>query len=162
VLAAVQGLPGFDAARLAADMGTAEVTAAVRRDWAQTRAPSPEVLTVDNPGPHNGRAKPTDTGHRYALPTVVFTGPAGRAVVPGWRDLVEYLAAARRVAPQIRPAPILTRPDEALARYRSLTGPELLTLTGSSDPPGTAVPVATANGPVWLHPDEAATHPALR
>jgi alkanesulfonate monooxygenase SsuD/methylene tetrahydromethanopterin reductase-like flavin-dependent oxidoreductase (luciferase family) len=47
------------------------------------------VLSVDDPGPHNGQAKETDHGWRYALPTIVLTGVAsGPAVQPGYlRDL---------------------------------------------------------------------------
>jgi hypothetical protein len=77
----------------------------VRRDWAETRAPCAEVLRITTPGRHNGRAKalgedPAD-GYRYALPTLVLTGHAGRAVVPGWRPAEEYVAAVRRVAPDL-------------------------------------------------------------
>ena len=161
VLAAVRGVPGLDLARLAADLGSPATRAAVLSDREETRDPCAEVRSLDGPGPHPGRAKEVAGGYRYALPTLVFTGPAGRVVVPGWRDLSEYLDAARRAAPGVPVSTGYEEPAEALARYRSLTGPELLALTGSRRVPAGAVPVPTGNGPVWLHPDEAAVHPAL-
>jgi predicted DsbA family dithiol-disulfide isomerase len=162
VLDAVTGVPGLDHARLSRDLASEEVRSAVRRDWAETRDPFPEVLTIAGPGPHPGRAKQAGERYRFALPTLVFTGPAGRAVVPGWRELDEYVEAAERVAPGVR----LTAPRRSVAelldRHRSLTGPDLVLLAGSTDPPPGAVRVDGVGGPVWLHPSEAATHPALR
>jgi predicted DsbA family dithiol-disulfide isomerase len=103
VLAAVAGVPGLDLQALARDAAGAEVLAAVRRDWAETRSPCREVLGLTEPGRHPGRAKPLgedpSDGYRYALPTLVFEGPGGRAVVPGWRAPEEYLAAAESAAP---------------------------------------------------------------
>ncbi|HEV2635416.1 MAG TPA: DsbA family protein [Actinocrinis sp.] len=102
VLAALGGLPGLDLPALAEAAAGPEVLAAVRRDWAETRDPCREVLELREPGRHPGRAKPLgedpSDGFRYALPTLVFQGPGGRAVVPGWRPLEEYLAAAAHVA----------------------------------------------------------------
>lgn len=102
VLAAVGGVPGLDVAALAAAAGGAEVREAVRRDWAETRAPCREVLELDAPGRHPGRAKPLgeepEDGFRYALPTLVFVGPGGRVVVPGWRAESEYFDAFRTAA----------------------------------------------------------------
>ena len=48
---------------------------------------------------HAVRVKGQDPadGFRYALPTLIFSGPGGRAVVPGWRPLEQYLDAARAV-----------------------------------------------------------------
>ncbi|ACU71675.1 hypothetical protein Caci_2762 [Catenulispora acidiphila DSM 44928] len=109
VLAAVRRLPGLNADRLAADAAAPQTLAAVRADWAETRAPCREVLELDVPGRHPGRAKPLGEepadGFRYALPTLVFHGPAGRAVVPGWRAESEYFDAVRAVAPGLAAAP---------------------------------------------------------
>jgi len=56
-------------------------------------------MSITEPGRHNGRAKPLGEdpadGFRYALPTLVFSGPGGRAVVPGWRPFEQYLDASR-------------------------------------------------------------------
>jgi predicted DsbA family dithiol-disulfide isomerase len=105
VLAALAGIPGLDFDLLTRAAASPETLAAVRRDWAETRAPCAYVLELTEPGRHSGRAKPLgedpSDGYRYALPTLVFTGPAGRAVVPGWRTPGEYLAAAGRVAPSL-------------------------------------------------------------
>ncbi|TMU99644.1 DsbA family protein [Streptomyces sp. DASNCL29] len=161
VLDALAGLDGVDTVRLGAEMDDPEVVAAVRRDHAEARDPIPEAHAFHAPGPHGTGVKETDDGVRYALPTLVFSGPGGRVAAPGWRSLPEYLAALRTVAPRQlwEAAPI--GPEEALAAYRSLTGPELSLLTGGTTPPPAAVRVDTAGGPLWLHPDEAATHPAL-
>jgi predicted DsbA family dithiol-disulfide isomerase len=101
VRAALAAVPGLDLAVLADAAASAEIYAAVRRDWAETRAPCPEVLRISTPGRHNGRAKPLgedpEDGYRYALPTLVFEGQGGRAVVPGWRDAEEYARAAEQV-----------------------------------------------------------------
>ena len=108
VLAALRELPesaagGFDPERLARDAASAEVLAAVRRDHAETRSPCAEVFAITDRTRHPGRAKPLGEdpadGYRYALPTLVFEGPDGRAVVAGWRAAAEYQDAVKRVAP---------------------------------------------------------------
>jgi predicted DsbA family dithiol-disulfide isomerase len=156
VLAAVRGVPGLDPERLARDLVAPRTYAAVRRDRARTRDPLADVFAVQGNGPHDGRAKPVGDGYRYALPTLVFTGPAGRAVVPGWRALDEYVDAARRVAPGIPVRSGTVAGDWALWYYRSLSAVEL-----PDGVPSGAVPVPTAGGPLWLHPDEARVHPGL-
>lgn len=157
----VRGIPGLDIDRLlreAAEPGTGR---AVRADRAETRRPIPEVLELDGPGPHPGRAKEVGGHRRYALPTLLFDGPGGQLCVPGWRPLETYLDAARRAAGPTAPAvrPVRLSATEALARWHSLTGPELLLLTGELVPPGGAVRIDTGNGPVWLHPYEARGYP---
>jgi hypothetical protein len=55
VLAVLRGLENLNIAaltRAAAESGT---LAAVRADWAETRAPGPEVVDISEPGRHNGR-----------------------------------------------------------------------------------------------------------
>ena len=106
VLEALQELPNIDLKQLAEDTASAEVREAVRRDHAETREPVPEVFAIDAlAGRHPGRAKPLgedpEDGYRYALPTLVFDGPEGRAVVAGWRPEGEYLDAVRRAAPSL-------------------------------------------------------------
>ncbi len=161
-LEAVTGVPGLDHARLSRDLASAEVRSAVRRDRAETRAPLPQALTAEGPGPHPGRAKQVGERYRYALPTLVFEGPGGQAVVPGRRELGEYADAATRVAPGLHLGVPRRTAAELLERHRSVTGPDLALLTGSADPPPGAVRVEGAGGPVWLHPAEAATHPVSR
>lgn len=159
-LAAASGVPGLDAARLAADAGSPAVLAAVRADHRETRDPLPEALSVRGPGPHPGGAKETAGGPlRYALPTVLLAGPAGHRLVPGRRPLDAYLAAARAVAPGPLPTPQHPDPEALLAYHRSLTGPEWELLAPDSAPPATAVRIDTGNGPLWLHPAEAAVSP---
>ncbi|MET7420827.1 DsbA family protein [Dactylosporangium sp. NPDC005555] len=99
VLAAASGVAGLDLDALARDLASPGIEAAVRADWRETRRPAPEVIGLTAPGPHCGAAKEIDGGLRYALPTLLFEGPLGRVVVPGWRPLAEYVDAAERVAP---------------------------------------------------------------
>lgn len=101
VLRAVGALEGLDVDALARAAASASVREAVRADWAETRSPCPEVMDIAEPGRHTGRAKPLGEdpadGFRYALPTLILSGAGGRAVVPGWRPLEQYLDAARAV-----------------------------------------------------------------
>ncbi|MFF4343331.1 DsbA family protein [Kitasatospora sp. NPDC001540] len=157
IAAALRGVPDLDAAALAAAAASAPVRERVARDRAETRAPRPEVVGLRGPGPHPGGAKEIADGHRYALPTLLFRGPAGCRVVPGWRPAAEYLAAARAVCPEL-PATPEERPDpaELLRHHRSLTAPEL-----PDGPPPGAVTLATAGGPLHLSAEEAAVSPLL-
>ncbi|MFF3448698.1 DsbA family protein [Streptomyces sp. NPDC002667] len=160
-LSAVRGVPGLDRERLAADAASATVREAVRADRSEARRPVAEVLSVRGGSPHPGAAKETaEGGHRYALPTLLVRAPAGRRVVPGWRPYEEYAAAFEELSPGLPTRPARPAAAEALARYRSLTGPEAAVLSDGPWPPRDAVRVETGNGPLWLHPDEAAVHPA--
>ncbi|MEE1821054.1 DsbA family protein [Streptomyces sp. BE20] len=153
VLAALAGVPGLDEARLRTALADPAVRERVRRDRAEARRPRPEVVGLHGPGPHPGAAKETGDGHRYALPTLVFSGPAGCRVVPGWRTVEEYLAAVAAVAPGLWPGAV-PEPTaaELLERYRSLAEAELV---GAAGPlPGGARRVATGHGVLVLHPDE--------
>ena len=98
-------LSAVDLQRLSVDAASAEIREAVRRDHAETREPCAEVFAITEPGRHPGRPKPLgedpEDGHRYALPTLVFTGSGGRAVAAGWRRPQEYLDAVRRAAPEL-------------------------------------------------------------
>ncbi|MFF2364346.1 DsbA family protein [Streptomyces sp. NPDC058122] len=160
-LSAVRGVPGLDQERLATDAASVTVWEAVLADRAEARRPVSEVLSVRGGSPHPGAAKETaEGGYRYALPTLLVRAPAGRRVVPGWRSYEEYAAAFDELSPGLLTEPGRPAPSEALARYRSLTGPEAAVLSGGPWPPRDAVRVETGNGALWLHPDEAAVHPA--
>ncbi len=163
VRAALRCLPGLDEAALISDLTSRQVIGRLSADRAEARSPLPEVVGLSGPAPHPGAAKEAGDGYRYALPTLVFSGPAGCRVVPGWRPLEEYLAAVAAVAPGLRPRPddALVDADEALERHLSLTVTDLELLTGGRRPPAGAVLVESGNGPLWLHPGYAAGHPAL-
>ncbi|MGW3289487.1 DsbA family oxidoreductase [Streptomyces sp. NPDC001002] len=161
-LSAVTGVPGLDVERLAGDAASDTVLERVRADRAEARRPVDEVLSVRDGSPHPGAAKETADGElRYALPTLLVRGPAGYRVVPGWRTYEEYASAIDEVCPGLLSDPVASAPTDALARYRSLTDPERRLLTHGSWPPADAVRVETGNGPLWLHSEEAATHPAV-
>ncbi|MFI8306029.1 DsbA family protein [Streptomyces sp. NPDC085927] len=162
-LAAVRGVPGLDPERLAAGAASGAVLRQVRADRAEARRPVPEVLAVRGGSPHPGAAKETaDGGRRYALPTVLVRTPTGRRAVPGLRPFEEYAAALEDLCPGRLRTPVPLEPALALEHHRTLTEPERRVLTEGRWPPPHAVRVDTGNGPLWLHPDEAATHPATR
>ena len=159
VLAAVVGVLGLDLERLARDIASPAVLERVRADRALTRSPGPEVLGPHCPAavsdsPHPGRAKEVPDGYRYALPTLIMQGPGGRAVVPGWRSLGEYLAAVRKVAPTVHWDASRPSAEAALACWRSLTAPELALLSDDNQPPATALEIKLRHGSLWVHPDE--------
>lgn len=160
-LSAVRGTPGLDLRRLTADAASEAVLEQVRADRAEARRPVPEVLAPGGGSPHPGAAKETaDGGRRYALPTLLVRSPAGCRAVPGWRPFEEYAAAVDALRPGLLGVCTPLSAADALDRYRSLTDPERLLLTDDAWPPAHAVRVDTGNGPLWLHPDEAAVHPA--
>jgi predicted DsbA family dithiol-disulfide isomerase len=161
---AVRGVPGLDEERLLADLAAGTVAAGIDTDWEEARRPRPEVFDLTAPAPFPGKATPTGDRVRYAFPTLVITGPAASVVVPGRRPLQAYLDALAAADPSFvaDPGPDPT-PDEALARYRTLTEAELPVLTDGSGEPTAAVVVTTPTARVWVHPDEAAVRdlPAL-
>ncbi|MFF9045869.1 DsbA family protein [Streptomyces parvulus] len=160
-LAAAAGVPDLDPARLAADAGSGAVLEGVRADRAEARRPVPEARSVEGSSPHPGAAKETvDGGYRYALPTVLVRGRDGRRLVPGRRPYEAYADALRGMCTTPVRGPERLAPEEALRRYRSITEPERKVLTVGPWPPARAVRVETGNGPLWLHAEEAATHPA--
>jgi hypothetical protein len=164
-LAAVRGVPDLDPRRLAVDAASEAVLEQVRADRLEARRPVPEVLSAQGPwngSPHPGTAKETaEGGHRYALPTLLVRTAADYRVVPGRQPFEAYVAAVEELSPGLQAVPARLAPAHALERYRSLTDPERALLTEGHWPPPGAVRVDTAGGPLWLHPDEAATHPAV-
>jgi predicted DsbA family dithiol-disulfide isomerase len=154
VLAALEGLACLDTERLRADLAAPEVLAQVQADHRLARDPDPAVLTLDGEGPHPGNAKELPDGSRYALPTLIFEGPEGRAVVPGWRPLAEYVGAVHRVAPDLRCRVEPASAERALTRWRTLTGRETRLLTADRRPPAGALEVILRHGSLWVHPAE--------
>ncbi|MFG2408071.1 DsbA family protein [Streptomyces brevispora] len=162
-LRSVRGVPGLDSVRLARDAASAGVRESVHADRAEARRPIPEVLSVREESPHPGEAKETPGGElRYALPTLLFRTRTERLVVPGWRPYEAYAAAVDELCPGLLAEAAPLAPDRALERYRSLTEPERLVLAEGAWPPPHAVRVDTAQGPLWLHPDDAQHHSAVR
>ncbi|MFE3741359.1 DsbA family protein [Streptomyces sp. NPDC059134] len=162
-LSAVYGVPDLDPERLAADAAGRDVREEVRADRAEARRPVPEVRSVRGGSPHPGAAKETaDGGYRYALPTLLVRSASEHRAVPGLRTFEEYAAAVDAVHPGLVRVPGPLTPAQALERHRSLTEPERHWTAGGVWPPPGAVRVETGNGPLWLHPGEAAVHPATR
>jgi predicted DsbA family dithiol-disulfide isomerase len=161
-LSAVRGVPGLDPRLLAVDAASEAVLEQVRVDRVEARRPVAEVLSVRGGSPHPGAAKETaEGGHRYALPTLLVRAAGEYRVVPGLRPFEEYAAAVEELSPGLLTIPDPLSPADALDRHRSLTDPERLLLTEGPWPPPGALRVDTGNGPLCLHPEEAAVHPAV-
>jgi protein-disulfide isomerase-like protein with CxxC motif len=99
IAAALERVDGVDVALLQRDAASTEVLAALAADWEQTRRVEPGLLSVAPDGPHPGIPVSDGDRLRYAFPTLLFSGPGGRHVVPGWRPLEAYLEAAAAVEP---------------------------------------------------------------
>ena len=157
ILDAVGGIDGLDVDRLVDDARSDVVAVLAERDWSEARRPRAEVVGLREPKPCPGAAEPDGDHLRYEFPTLVFDGPEGSVVVPGWRSLSTYVAAIDRVAPGVAlGSGVPLDAEAALRHFGSLTRPELVLLTGRDEAPAEAHEVATATGPLWVLPSEAA------
>jgi len=155
--AATAGVPGLDQARWRADQALPEVAAAYRADWTETREPNDFVRNLKHDSPMNGELKHSEGHDRYALPTLIFRGPGGEHTAAGWVRYDEYEAALEAALPGAtadpRPDPT---PEQALARWGTLTGQELSFLCGEdAKPPADAIGHDWGDGMVWFSPAEA-------
>lgn len=151
---ALAGVEGLDVARLLRDLDDPQVVASVQADWEETRNPHAAVIGRTGPGPNPGAAKPDGERLRYGFPTLILRGPAGEQVVSGWNDAATLVRAVEAVGGPSADAPAALDPDDALARYRTLTTADLRLTTGGREPQD-AVRIETATTPLWVHPDEA-------
>jgi predicted DsbA family dithiol-disulfide isomerase len=150
---ALAGIDGLDLALLVRDLEHPDVVASVQADWEETRRPHAAVIGRTGPGPNPGAAKPDGTRLRYGFPTLIVRGPAGEEVLSGWNDTHALSRAVESVGAAPVDVTATLDPDEALARYRTLTLPDLRLSTGGREPRD-AVRIDTATTPLWVHPDE--------
>ncbi|MEV4421961.1 hypothetical protein AB0L40_18545 [Patulibacter sp. NPDC049589] len=150
---ALAGIEGLDLERLLRDVDDPEIHRGLQADWEATRNPHPAVVGRTGPGPNPGAAKQDGERVRYGFPTLIVRGPAGEQVIAGWND-VETLTGILEAA-GVQPVDVtaVLEPDEALARYRTLTAEDLRLSTGGREPRD-AVRIETATTPLWVHPDE--------
>ena len=131
--AATRGAAGLDQARWRADQALPEVAAAYQADWRETREPNDHVRHLKHDSPMNGELKHSEGHDRYALPTVIFRGPAGDVTVAGWVPYEDYEAGLEAALPGAtadpRPDPT---PEQAFARWGMLTAKELAVLCGEN------------------------------
>lgn len=154
--AALVGIPGLDVDTLLDDVEAPEVAAAFESDWETARNPDPYVVGLDDPGEGSGRAKRDGARLRYAFPTLVITGPDGRAVVPGWKPLDRYLAALESASPGITADPPADlSAEEYLERWHTATDVDFETSCGGARP-DRAGWVDLGGGRLWLTAAEAA------
>lgn len=154
LLDALAGVPGLDLGELLADLETSSVVESVQADRDESRRPHPAVLGRRGPGPYPGAAEPDGLHLRYAFPTLLLHGPEGDAVVAGWSGPDALAAAIEGVGAPPADLTATLDPDEALARYGTLTREDLRLSTGGREPRD-AVRIETATTPLWVHPDEA-------
>jgi predicted DsbA family dithiol-disulfide isomerase len=150
---ALAGIDGLDLAPLLRDLDHPDVVGSVQADWEETRRPHAAVIGRTGPGPNPGAAKPDGTRLRYGFPTLILRGPAGEEVLSGWNDTQALSRAVESVGAAPADVTATLDPDEALARYRTLTLPDLRLTTGGREPRD-AVRIDTATTPLWVHPDE--------
>lgn len=144
------GVDDLDLDRLVSDMSDPLIALRLQADWEQARSPRSEVIGVKEPLPHPGGARRDGARLRYAFPTLVISGPAGDGVVPGWRPLQEYIDTINEVAPEFGlQYRVLGTPEDMLARWGSLTIPDLTLLTGATVTPPEAMQVDRGGGPLW-------------
>lgn len=149
---ALAGVPGLDLERLLADVDTSSVLDSVQADWEETRRPHPAVVGRTGPGPNPGAAKPDGELLRYAFPTLLVSGPGGERIVAGWFGVDELDDAVRAAGAPAADLAATLDPDDALARYGTLTLGDLRLTTGGREPRD-AVRVDTATTPLWVHPE---------
>lgn len=168
ILAAIRGVPGLDEDRFVRDLRTAEVEAAYRRDWEETRHPNEYVCNLEDTGaPGIGKARETEGRLRYVFPTLVFRGPAGEFTAPGWQAYEDYLAAMEGAAPGATAHPHgLPVPAQVLRDYGTAATKEIEVICGL--PPesalaamrelaqqGDVVAYPPGQDVFWLTPEEA-------
>jgi len=154
---AARGVPGLDIDRWLADYDRPEVVEAYRADWAETRKPNDYVRNLKHDSPMNGELKHSEGHDRYALPTLILTGPGGEHTVAGWVDYEDYETALEAALPgsTANPRPDPT-PEEAFARWGVLTGQEFSFLCGDDAKVPQGVHVHDwGDGVVYFRPDEA-------
>ena len=155
--AAAIGVPGLDQARWLADLTLAEVAAAYRADWEETRAPNDYVRHLKHDSPMNGELKHSEGHDRYALPTLIFRGPGGDQTVAGWVPYEDYEAGLEAALPGANADPRADpTPAQAFDRWPVLTAKELAFLCGeAARPPEDVVSYDWGDGLVYFSPAEA-------
>ena len=115
------------------------------------------MRNLKHDSPMNGELKHSEGHDRYALPTLIFRGPAGEATVAGWVPYEDYVAGLEAASPGAtadpRPDPT---PDQAFARWGMLTSKELAVLCGeAAKPPAGIVTHDWGDGLVYFTAVEA-------
>ncbi len=129
--AATIGVAGLDQARWRADQALPQVAAAYQADWRETRNPNDHVRNLKHDGPMNGELKHSEGHDRYALPTLIFRGPAREHTVAGWVGYADYVAGLEAALPGASANPRADpTPEQAFARWGMLTSFELTFLCG--------------------------------
>jgi predicted DsbA family dithiol-disulfide isomerase len=160
---ALDGADGLDLRALLDEIDSDTTVAAVAADWEETRSPLQAVVGLTQPLPHPGGAAPDGERLRYRFPTLVISGAAGTAVVPGWRSYQSYVDAIRHVAPTASVADgRVPTGDDALELFETLTEADIGTLTVTHEVPTRAVVLEARAAGVWTRPGREARLAATR
>lgn len=113
--AALEGVPGVDAAAVVARLDAADVTEAYERDRAEARG------AAGSPTELQGKTATTDGPVRYTAPSVVFSRDGRTLEAGGWQTIEAYDVVVANLAPDIDRrdapggvAPLLERFPEGL------------------------------------------------
>lgn len=113
--AALEGVPGVDAAAVVARLDAADVTEAYERDRAEARG------AAGSPTELQGKTATTDGPVRYTAPSVVFSRDGRTLEAGGWQTIEAYDVVVANLAPDIDRreapdgvAPLLDRFPEGL------------------------------------------------
>jgi 2-hydroxychromene-2-carboxylate isomerase len=116
VQAALESVPGVDAAALVARLDDPEVTDAYERDRAEARS------AAGSPSALQGKTATTDGPVRYTAPSVAFARDGRRLEAGGWQTIEAYDVLVANLAPDIGRrdapdgvAPLLARFPDGLA-----------------------------------------------
>ena len=154
---ALEGVEGLDIGALLRDVAIDEVQQSYLADWEETRKPNDYVrqLAAEDADHLAGPMMKSEGHERYNLPTFIFKGPGGEKTVPGYRPYEEYEAALEAVSPGIQTtAAADASPDEALARWPTLTNKELEMLCGAYVVPDEKIAQAFECGGASVYLDE--------
>ncbi len=141
---------GLDAGAFASDLRSEQAEAAYELDWAETRKPNDHVRFLSGDRPGIGSMKKDGDLDRYAFPTLIVRGGGAETTLPGWMPAPDYEAAVVAAGADPSAARPLPDAETALAHYGVLAPAELEALTGSADPPASAVAYDWGDGEVCL------------
>lgn len=115
IAAALEAVPGVDAAAIVGRLDDAEVEAAYQRDRAEARTAAGSAAELQ------GKTATTDGPVRFTAPTLALERRGTRLVAGGWQPVEAYDVlvanldpALRRAGPPADPAPLLAAHPEGL------------------------------------------------
>lgn len=129
LLAALETVPGLDAAAAIGAIDTPEVQEAYLVDWREART------AAGGAGELQGKTADTGEGVRYTAPSVIFSSGDRRLEAVGFQPLEAYDVVVANLAPDMTRCGPAEEPLEALGLYPGgLTTREIATVLSPDDP----------------------------